>query len=92
MRSILTVVLLATAAPVFAQVATPDRAVTDPQTIASPANPDARPVPLDDIGVTRSLYDAAWSTDGKQIFIATDLTGRVNIWRMDAVLSRSSQS
>ena len=84
MRSILTAMLLATAAPAFAQVATPDRPVTDPQTIASPANPDARPVPLDDIGVTRALYDAVWSADGKQMFIATDLTGRVNIWRMDA--------
>ena len=84
MRSILTAVLLATASPLAAQVATPDRAVTDPQTVASPANPDAKPVPLDDIGVTRSLYDAVWSADGKQIFIATDLTGRVNIWRMDA--------
>jgi len=84
MRSILTIILLATAAPVFAQVATPDRPVTNPQSLASPANPQARPVPLDDIGVTRSLYDAVWSTDGKTIFIATDLTGRVNIWRMDA--------
>ncbi|WP_260583449.1 alpha/beta hydrolase family protein [Sphingopyxis sp. PET50] len=84
MRSILTVLLLATASPLAAQVPTPERAVTDPQSIASPANPDARPVPLDDIGVTRALYDAVWSADGKQIFIATDLTGRVNIWRMDA--------
>lgn len=84
MRSILTILLLATAAPVFAQVATPERPVTDPQSIASPTNPDARPVPLDDIGVTRSLYDVVWSADGKQIFIATDLTGRANIWRMEA--------
>jgi dipeptidyl aminopeptidase/acylaminoacyl peptidase len=84
MRSILTVLLLATASPVMAQVATPDRPITDPQSIASPANPDAKPVPLDDIGVTRALYDAVWSADGKTMFIATDLTGRVNIWRMDA--------
>lgn len=84
MRSILAVMLLATASPLAAQVATPDRPITDPQSIASPANPDARPVPLDDIGVTRSLYDAAWSADGKTMFIATDLTGRANIWRMDA--------
>lgn len=84
MRSILAVMLLATASPLAAQVATPDRPITDPQSIASPANPDARAVPLDDIGVTRSLYDAAWSADGKTMFIATDLTGRANIWRMDA--------
>ncbi|WP_428629742.1 S9 family peptidase [Sphingopyxis sp.] len=83
MRLILTAILLATASPLAAQIATPDRPVTDPQSINSPANPDARPVPLDDIGVTRSLYDVVWSADGKQIFIATDLTGRANIWRMD---------
>lgn len=84
MRLILTAALLASASPLAAQVATPARPITDPKTISSPANPDARPVPLDDIGVTRSLYDAVWSIDGKQVFIATDLTGRVNIWRMDA--------
>jgi len=84
MRLILTAALLATTSPLAAQVATPDRPITDPTTIASPANPDARPVPLDDIGVTRSLYDAVWSADGRHIFVATDLTGRVNIWRMDA--------
>lgn len=84
MRLILTAALLATASPLAAQVATPERPITDPGTIGSPANPDAHPVPLDDIGVTRALYDAVWSADGKQLFIATDLTGRVNIWRMDA--------
>jgi len=84
MRLILTVVLLATASPLVAQIPTPERPVTDPQAIVSPTNPDARPVPLDDIGVTRSLYDVAWSVDGKHIFVATDLTGRANIWRMDA--------
>ncbi|MGN6692471.1 MAG: TolB family protein, partial [Sphingopyxis sp.] len=84
MRLILTAALLATASPLAAQVATPERPITDPRTIDSPANPQARPVPLDDIGVTRALYDAVWSADGKQLFIATDLTGRVNIWRMDA--------
>jgi len=84
MRLILTAALLASASPLAAQVATPERPITDPKTVSSPANPDARPVPLDDIGVTRALYDAVWSVDGKQVFIATDLTGRVNIWRMDA--------
>lgn len=84
MRLILTAVLLATTSPLAAQVATPDRPVTDPKSVVSPANADSRPVPLDDIGVTRALYDAVWSTDGKQIFVATDLTGRINIWRMDA--------
>lgn len=84
MRLILTAALLAAATPLAAQVATPARPITDPKTLSSPANPAAQAVPLDDIGVTRALYDAVWSADGRQIFIATDLTGRVNIWRMDA--------
>ncbi|RYY29303.1 MAG: S9 family peptidase [Sphingomonadales bacterium] len=79
-----TAVALFLAAPAFAQVATPDRPVTDPKTVESPANPSARAVPLVDIGSSRSLGSSAWSLDGKQIFIATNLTGRMNIWRTDA--------
>ena len=76
--------LFATAAPALAQIPSPERPVTDPRSLASPENPDARPVPLDDIGMTRALYDVIWSADGKQLFVATDITGRVNIWRMAA--------
>lgn len=71
------------ASQLSAQVKTPDRPVTDPKSLDSPANAAARPVSLDDIGITRSLYDAAWSVDGRQLFIATNLSGRVNLWRMD---------
>lgn len=79
-------ILLAALLPALAaaQIPTPDRPVTDPRSLSSPANPAARPVPLADIGVTRALYDAVWSADGKQIVVATDLTGRVNLWRMAA--------
>lgn len=71
------------AASAAAQVKTPDRPVTDPKTVESPANPQARAVPLADIGASRSLGSVAWSTDGKHIFVATNLTGRTNIWRTD---------
>jgi hypothetical protein len=71
-------------APAFAQVRTPDRPVTDPKSVESPANPHARAVPVEDIGTSRSLGSTAWSVDGKQIFVATNLTGRTNIWRTDA--------
>jgi len=83
-RHLLLSLLLATAAPALAQIPSPERPVTDPRSLASPENPDARPVPLDDIGMTRALYDVIWSADGKQLFVATDITGRVNIWRMAA--------
>ncbi len=72
------------AAPLAAQIATPDRPVTDPASVSSPANPDARPVPLDDIGTTRGLAGVTWSADGRHIFVSTNITGRFNIWRTDA--------
>lgn len=78
-----TALALILAAPSLAQVKTPDRPVTDPKTVASPANPKARTVPIEDIGTSRSLGSTAWSADGKQIFVATNLTGRTNIWRTD---------
>ena len=71
------------AAPLAAQVKTPDRPVTDPKSVSSPANPNARAVPVEDIGTSRSLAGSAWSADGKHIFVATNLTGRTNIWRTD---------
>lgn len=84
MRHILLTAALLASTPLAAAVVTPDRPLTDPKSLTSPANPAAQPVPLNDIGMTRSLYDAVWSADGSQLFLATDLTGRVNLWRMDA--------
>ena len=72
------------AVPLAAQVKTPDRPVTDPKALTSPANPSARAVPLEDIGTSRGLQGAAWGADGKQVFVSTNLTGRYNIWRTDA--------
>ncbi len=71
------------ATPVAAQIKTPERPVTDPKAVNSPENAKARAVPLEDIGTSRSLGSTAWSADGKQIFVATNLTGRTNIWRTD---------
>ncbi|MEG3125623.1 S9 family peptidase [Sphingomonas sp. GB1N7] len=71
------------ATSLWAQVKTPDRPVTDPKSVTSPVNPNARAVPVEDIGTSRSLGSTAWSADGKQIFVATNLTGRTNIWRTD---------
>ena len=41
-------------------------------------------MPIDDLVFSRGVLDAAWSADGRQLFISTNLTGRYNIWRMDA--------
>ncbi|MGC6399096.1 S9 family peptidase [Sphingomonas sp. FW199] len=72
------------AAPVSAQVASPQRAVTDPRSIDSPANADAQPVPVEDLAYSRTLGATSWSRDGKEIYLVTSLTGRNNIWKIPA--------
>lgn len=84
MRSIIATFLLLSAAPLAAQIATPERPVTDPKSIESPVNPEARAVPLEDIGNSRGIAGVTWSADGRHIFVSTNLTGRYNIWRTDA--------
>ena len=75
---------VAFAAPGFAQVASPPRAVSDPAALESPANPDAAPVPVEDLSYSRTLGATAWSHDGSEIFLVTNLTGRNNIWKIPA--------
>jgi len=74
--------LLAT--PAIAEIPTPARPVTDPKSLVSPSDPQAMPVPLDDLIFSRGIFDATWSANGRQLFVSTNLTGRYNIWRMDS--------
>jgi dipeptidyl aminopeptidase/acylaminoacyl peptidase len=62
----------------------PERRLSDPRALTSPANPAARPVPLEDLVLSRNVGSVAWGPDGNQIFLVTNLTGRMNIWRTDA--------
>lgn len=62
----------------------PPRAVTDPKTIVSHANPDARPVPVADLYAVRSASSAAWTPDGRTIVFSTNITGRFNLWKVSA--------
>ena len=64
------------AAPALAAIPTPPRPVTDPKSLVSPADPQAAPVPIDDLVFSRGALDAAWSADGRQLFVSTNLTGR----------------
>jgi dipeptidyl aminopeptidase/acylaminoacyl peptidase len=61
-----------------------DRQATDPKSIVSVANPAARPVPIDDLYFTRSAFGPAWSPDGKEVVFTTDMSGRMNLWKVSA--------
>ncbi len=83
MRKLMMAAFLLGSSPLAAQIATPERPVTDPKSVTSPVNPEARAVPLVDIGSSRTSAGVTWSADGKAIFLSTNLTGRFNIWRTD---------
>ena len=71
--------------PLLAQTSGPNnRQLTDPKSVTSAANPNARPVPIDDLYFTRTLYGASWSPDGKQVVFTTNVTGRPNLWKVNA--------
>lgn len=76
--------LFTVSAATLAAVPAPQRAATDPRTLTSPANAAAAPVPVADLFYTRSNYGAAWSPDGKEVVISTNLTGRFNLWKVAA--------
>ena len=94
-NGIATVALFASATPGIAQevrldprrAGTPDltgvpvRSLTDPQSLVSPVKSEAGPVPISDLFFTRSSWFATWTPDG-QVVLATDITGRTNLWRM----------
>src|SRR6266849_10605404 len=50
--------------------------------IASPSNPAYRPLDIDTLYYTRSIYTLRWSVDGEHIYFETNITGRYNIWRV----------
>ncbi len=52
--------------------------------VTSAANPSARPVPIDDLYFTRSLYGASWSPDGNELVFTSNFTGRPNLWKVSA--------
>lgn len=84
MRCLIVLPMLLVSTTAVAEIPTPARPVTDPKSLASPSDPVAAPVPIDDLVFSRGVFDATWSADGRQLFVSTNLTGRYNIWRMDS--------
>jgi len=69
----------------LAQSSSPETmALTDPKSVSSTPNSSARPVPIEDLFYTRSVFDPAWSPDGKQVAFITDMSGRLNLWKVNA--------
>jgi dipeptidyl aminopeptidase/acylaminoacyl peptidase len=83
-RALCSSVLIATALGVAAASGPADRQLTDPKTVASQQNANATPVPIDDLFYSRRVSMPAWSPDGKQIVLATNFTGRFNLWKVGA--------
>jgi dipeptidyl aminopeptidase/acylaminoacyl peptidase len=61
-----------------------NRQLTDPRSVMSAPNPVAQPAPVNDLYYTRNLFGGAWSPDGRQIVFTTDISGRLNLWKVRA--------
>lgn len=59
----------------------PERALTEARSLVSERRPDAQPISIADLYFLRSSGYATWTPDGRDIVMATDLTGRSNLWR-----------
>jgi dipeptidyl aminopeptidase/acylaminoacyl peptidase len=68
----------------LAQSSPESREITDPKSILSEANAAAYPIPVEDLFYTRNVSGPAWSPDGKEVVFSTDMSGRVNLWKVNA--------
>jgi dipeptidyl aminopeptidase/acylaminoacyl peptidase len=68
----------------FAVSGPSDRQITDPNSVTAAQNPNAKPIPVEDLFFGRIISDAAWSADGNDIVLSTNLTGRLNLWKVSA--------
>lgn len=84
MRPLLAFVVLLSAVCLMASSGPDDRQPTDPKSLESVSNPQAGPIPIDDLFYTRNVSDAAWSLNGKEIAFITNMTGQANLWKVSA--------
>jgi dipeptidyl aminopeptidase/acylaminoacyl peptidase len=60
------------------------RVATDARSVRSLTNANAQPVPIDNLYYTRQIYGATWSPDGREVAFTSDITGRLNLWKVSA--------
>jgi dipeptidyl aminopeptidase/acylaminoacyl peptidase len=88
MRRALLPVLLALAglyrSLLFASSSPDDRPLTDPKSVNSESKAGAHPIPIADLYYTRLAFGAAWSPDGSEVVFTTDMSGRLNLWKVKA--------
>ncbi len=70
------------AAALLAASSPNERVVTDPASVSSASNAAAQAVPISKLYYTRSVAGASWSPDGRQLVFSTNLTGRMNLWKV----------
>ena len=61
-----------------------DRAITDAKSLSSSMNPKAGLLPIDELFYTRIVAGPSWSPNGHDIVFSTNLTGRMNLWKVAA--------
>ena len=59
----------------------PERELTDPGSLVSAPNQDAKPISVEDVLSLRTSWFATWTPDGNDVVFTSDLTGRTNLWR-----------
>lgn len=80
-RSVLLAALLASILPVQAQIPGPERALTLPGEVSSPAAPGATAVPLPALYGSAQASGAAWLADGSGFVMAGTQGGSMQLWR-----------
>lgn len=59
----------------------PERPLTDPESVVSPADPAAAQIPLADLFASAQARGAVWSKDSRSIIYASTEGGSLNLWR-----------